>query len=193
MKRITSLLAAAVLATTAAGAFAQGKPAPSAAERGKIEADGARITATVESIDQATRKVVLKGEKGGTMSFVAGPDVRNLAQVSKGDKVTVDFLQAVGVRLVKTDSKLRERTISEDVKRAAPGQMPGGVMTREVKVVASVEAVDAKKSSVTLRGPERTLTMKVDDPAILKDVKAGDMVEAVYLEGVAIKVEKGAK
>jgi Cu/Ag efflux protein CusF len=193
MNRFASLLAALAVTTAVAEALAQDKPAPSAAERGRIEADGARITATVESIDQASRKVTLKSAKGGTMSFVAGDDVRNLAQVSKGDTVTVDFLQAIGVRLVKTDSKVRERTMSEDVKRAAPGQMPGGVMTREVKVVASVEAVDVKKSSVTLRGPQRTVTMKVEDPAVLKGVKAGDMVEAVYMEGVAIKVEKGAK
>jgi Cu/Ag efflux protein CusF len=193
MKKISSLIAAAVLAAATGQALAQDKSAQTAAQRGKGEAAGMRITATVESIDQATRKVTLKGPEGNLMSFVASDEVRNLAQVNKGDKVTVDYLQAIGMRLAKTDSKIRERVISEDVKRAAPGQMPGGTMTREVRVVASVEAVDAKKSSITLRGPERTLTMKVEDPKVLEGVKKGDMVEAVYLEGVSIKVEKGAK
>ena len=59
----------------------------------------------------------------------------------------------------------------------------------DVKVVASVEAVDAKAGKVTLRGVEHTVVLKVD-PALLKNVKVGDMVEAEFVEALAVKVEK---
>jgi Cu/Ag efflux protein CusF len=79
------------------------------------------------------------------------------------------------------------------MERAAVGQKPGGVAVREVRVIASVEAIDTKKQMVTLRGPQHTVSMKVQDPAMLKGVKVGDMVEGVYTEAVALKVEKGPK
>jgi Cu/Ag efflux protein CusF len=194
MKTLTRLFAAAALSMLAAHSFAQDKKsAPSAAEQGKGAMEITRVTATVESIDQATRTVTLKDSDGKLFAFVAGPDVRNLAQVSKGDVVNLDYGVALAVRLAKSASKVRERTVTEGMQRAAVGQMPGGVIAREVKVVASVEAIDTKKQIVTLRGPEHTVAMKVQDPAMLKGVKVGDMVEAVYTEALAIKVEKGAK
>jgi Cu/Ag efflux protein CusF len=193
MKPITRLFAAAALSMLAAHTFAQDKSKASPAAQGKGVAEIVRVTATVESIDQATRTVTLKDSKGKLFAFVAGDDVRNLAQVSKGDVVTLDYAAALAVRLAKSASKVRERTVTEGVKRAEVGQMPGGMAVREVKVVASVEAIDAKKQMVTLRGPEHTVSMKVQDPAMLQGVKKGDMVEAVYTEAVAIKVEKGAK
>jgi Cu/Ag efflux protein CusF len=194
MKPITRLFVAGALSVLAAHAFAQEKkPAPSPAAQGKGVVEVTRVTATVESIDQATRTVTLKDSGGKLFAFVAGDDVRNLAQVSKGDVVTLDYAQALAVRLAKSASKTRERTVTEGVQRAAPGQMPGGVAAREIKVIASVEDIDAKKQMVTLRGPEHTVAVKVQDPAMLQGVKKGDMVEASYTEAVAIKVEKGAK
>ncbi|HEY2629717.1 MAG TPA: hypothetical protein VGI57_11345 [Usitatibacter sp.] len=148
------------------------------------------VTATVDEINQTTREVTLKDtQSGAKVSFVAGPEVKNLAQVHKGDIVTIAYGEAVGIKLDKTDSKVRERTVTEGATRAKPGEQPGMVAMREVKVVASVEKID--KDHVTLRGPEHTETIKVKDPEVLKKVKVGDFVTAVYQEAVAIKVEKG--
>jgi Cu/Ag efflux protein CusF len=185
--------AAWLLSLAAVNAIAQDKSATSPGVQGKGVAEIVRVTATVEAIDQATRTVTLKDSKGGLHTFVASDEVRNLAQVGKGDVVTLEYAAALAVRLAKTDSKVRERTVTEGVKRSEPGQMPGGAAVREVKVIASVESIDAKAQTVTLRGPEHTATVKVQDPASLKGVKKGDMVEAVYTEAVALKVEKGAK
>jgi Cu/Ag efflux protein CusF len=185
--------AAWLLSLAAVNAVAQDKAAPTAAAQGKGVAEVVRVTATVEAIDQATRTVTLKDSKGALHTFVASDEVRNLAQVGKGDVVTLDYAAALAVRLAKTESKVRERTVTEGVQRSQPGQMPGGKAIREVKVIASVEAIDAKAQKVTLRGPQNTVTMKVEDPAMLKGVKKGDMVEAVYVEAVALKVEKAAK
>lgn len=49
-------------------------------------------TAVVESVDQKTREVSLRDSATGQQfSVVAGPEVRNLAQVEAGDTVRLDF------------------------------------------------------------------------------------------------------
>ena len=49
--------------------------------------------------------------------------------------------------------------------------------------------VDAKKQVITLRGPERTVKLKIKDPEQIKLIKKGDQVEGVYAEAVALSVE----
>ena len=169
---------AALLAATAVAAFAQVGAAAVAT-----------VTATVEDINQATREVTLKDTKtGAKVSFVAGPEVKNLAQVGKGDLVTIAYGEAVGIKLEKTNNHVRSRTVTESSERAKPGEKPGMVAMREVKVVASIEKID--KDQVTLKGPQHTETIQVKDPEVLKKVKVGDFVTAVYQEAVAVKVEK---
>ncbi|MBK7660435.1 MAG: hypothetical protein IPJ28_15505 [Betaproteobacteria bacterium] len=60
-----------------------------------------------------------------------------------------------------------------------------------MKIVASVEAIDAKAGKVTVRGPQRTVVLSAKDAAVLKTLKKGDMIEATFAESVTIKVEKG--
>jgi Cu/Ag efflux protein CusF len=187
-RRTASFIAACVLAT-ASTAFAQDQ---AKGPKGAGALGYAKVTATVEAIDQSTRTVTLKGEGGNTHTFVVGPDVKNLAQVSKGDIVTLEYAQALLVGVEKTTSKTRERVVTEGAKTAKPGDMPAAIAARDVSVVASVESLDKAKGTVTLRGPERTVTVKVRDPAMLKDVKAGDFVKASYTEAVAVSVAKPA-
>jgi Cu/Ag efflux protein CusF len=183
----------AIIAATALAfaAVAQDKkPAPAPAPKGAAAAEVAKVVATVESVDQTTRAVTLKGPKGDMVSFIAGPDVKNLAQVQKGDQVTIEYIAAVAATIKKASGQTRERIETEFKKGAPLGQKPAGIMGKDVKIVASVEAIDAKNNMVTLRGPQRTVTLKVKDNSMLKDVKVGDFVEAEYIEAVAVKVEK---
>ena len=47
----------------------------------------ATVTATVKSVDQATREVVLTDEQGAEVSFIAGENVQSLAQLKAGEAV----------------------------------------------------------------------------------------------------------
>jgi hypothetical protein len=58
-----------------------------------------------------------------------------------------------------------------------------------VTVVAEVVAKDAKKRTVTLRGPRQTVELKAPRAEQLKLVAAGDRVEATYTEATAISIE----
>lgn len=182
------LIAAVALATLALTAHAQDKKA---ADKSAGVVGKASAVYVVDAIDQATRKVVLKDAAGNTLTFVAGDDVKNLPQVVKGDKVTFTVVEAVVLSLNKSSSTVRERVETETASTAPAGSKPAGTVTRSVKIVASVEAIDAKGGKVTVRGPQRTVDLPVKDPAVLKGLKVGDMVEAVFAESVSIKVEKG--
>ncbi|MBK7660312.1 MAG: hypothetical protein IPJ28_14795 [Betaproteobacteria bacterium] len=117
--------------------------------------------------------------------------MKNLPQVVKGDKVTFTVVEAVVLSLNKSTSTVRERVETETSSAAPAGSKPAGTVTRSVKIVASVEAIDAKAGKVTVRGPQRTVVLSVKDAAVLKTLKKGDMIEATFAESVTIKVEKG--
>jgi len=182
------LLAAAAIAAIALSAQAQDKKA---ADKTVGAVGKASAVYVVDAIDQATRKVVLKDATGQTLTFIAGDEVKNLPQVVKGDKVTFTVVEAVVLSLNKSTSTVRERVETETASAAPAGSKPAGTVTRSVKIVASVEAIDAKAGKVTVRGPQRTIVLSVKDAAALKTLKKDDMIEATFAESVTIKVEKG--
>lgn len=150
-------------------------------------------TATVEAVDPATRTVTLKNPKGETRTVVAGEEVRNFDQIKKGDKVTLKYMEALTLELKKDGKAVVGRQSAEAMKRAAPGQKPGGVATRETTITAEVVAIDAAKKTVSLKGPQgRVVDLNVQDPEQLKLIKKGDKVEAVYTEALAISMEPAA-
>jgi Cu/Ag efflux protein CusF len=155
--------------------------------------DVVKVTATVTAIDQATRVVTLTDAKGKKVTFVAADEVRNLAQVKVGDVVTMEYAQALAVSLKKSTKTSPQRSVTEGVTRAASGMKPGGVAVREVTVTAAVVAIDPKTNVVTLRGPDATVDVKVQDPSVLAGFKPGDFVDAVYREALAVKVEPAKK
>jgi Cu/Ag efflux protein CusF len=69
---------------------------------------------------------------------------------------------------------------------AKPRVAEAGVIT----VRGTVEAVDAEKKTVTLKGPKRSVTLQVRDPQKLEAIKVGDPVVAKYYEALAIEVKK---
>src|ERR1700693_6207534 len=62
--------------------------------------------ATVESVDQTTRQVLLSDPSGNLLTVTAGPGIRNLAQVHAGDQVHVIYQRAVAVRLASPGGSL---------------------------------------------------------------------------------------
>ena len=183
---IAAFATAAILAPQAAaqtGAAVVGKgPGVAAA------AQTVKVTATITAIDAATRDVTLKGPQGREVVVTAGPEVRNFAQMKVGDKVDVEYVEALTLELKKGGGQAVAKTESAGAARAAPGQAPGGIVGRQVKVVADVVAVDKDKGMVTLKGPQRTVELKVQDPKQLALIAKGDQVEATYSEAVAIGV-----
>ena len=66
-------------APAAAPKAAAPKAEPAKAPEVKVAGETAKVTATVEAIDQKTREVTLKGPKGNKISFVAGPELTRIS------------------------------------------------------------------------------------------------------------------
>jgi Cu/Ag efflux protein CusF len=162
---------------------------PGAAAAGEV----VTVTAAVTAVDKASRTVTLKGPQGNTFRVVAGPEVRNFDQIKVGDELIVTHVEALTLELKKGGSGIRERVESETGGRAAAGDKPGAAAVRRVTVVADVVAVNARAQTVTLRGPQHTVDLRVKDPAQLAAIKVGDQVEATYTEGIAISLAAPAK
>jgi Cu/Ag efflux protein CusF len=193
------LIATAAALVCAAPAFAQQKPSvggESAVTTSPGKGSAARvvtITASVEAVDPAERTVTLKGPRGNVVTIPVGPQVKNFDKIKVGDMVAVRYLEALSLELKKNGSGVRERSEREAKDSAKPGEQPAAGVARQVTVVADVVAVDPKRQTITLRGPKRTVDLRVKDPNQLKLVKVGDQVEATYTEALAVSVEPAPK
>jgi len=199
MKKLLSVFVVTMLILSLGGVAIAGEKkepaAPAKTQKPAFEKSGlVTVTATVEAIDLATRMVTLKGPKGNTFTFKAGEEVRNLPQVKVGDQVVAKYYESIAIEVKKPGEATPGVTKEEVVKRAKPGEMPAGVVASQVTITATVDAIDMKKPSVTLKGPEgNTKEIKVKDPKKLKNVKVGDKVVITYTEALALSVEKAEK
>jgi len=149
--------------------------------------------ATVEGVDPATRTVKLKLKDGTTRSFVASEDVRNFDQIKAGDKLKVRYAEAFTIELKKDGKAAVGRKETESMKRAAPGQKPGGVAEREVQATGDVVNVDAAAKKVSVKNAQgEIIELPVQDPEQLKLIKKGDQVQVTYRQALAIALEAPA-
>ena len=177
------------LVSMAAPAFAQQGAVVTGSAPGKVgAAQTVEATATITAINAATREVTLKGPQGNEMTIIAGPEVKNFAQMKVGDLVTAQYVEALVLELKKGSTAPVSRVTDDATVAAKPGAMPGAATGRRITVVAEVMALDAAKQTVTLRGPRQTIDLKVNDPAQFKLMAKGDRVEATYTQAVAVAV-----
>jgi Cu/Ag efflux protein CusF len=152
-----------------------------------------KIAATITAIDAATRAVTLKGPQGNQLTIAVGPDVKNFAQMKVGDQVNVEYIEALTLELKKGSTAPVARSDQAAAGSAKPGERPAGAAGRQVTVTAEVVGLDPAAQTVTLRGPQRTVELKVRDPEQFKRVAKGDRVEATYTEALVVAVEPAKK
>ncbi|HYG85706.1 MAG TPA: hypothetical protein VD978_05570 [Azospirillum sp.] len=59
------------------------------------------ITAVIEDIDQAARRVTLRGPQGRARTIQVSPDVQGLENVHKGDEVVIRQTEAISLAVVR--------------------------------------------------------------------------------------------
>jgi hypothetical protein len=168
---------------------------PAAAKGGAIVVtDSAHAKATIVDIKKKERALTLRDEQGAEFVVIAGEEVRNFAQIKKGDIVEVDYRRAAASALEKaSDATVAGQTTA--VERAPAGGKPGMMAMQTSTIVATVLDIDHKNRVVTLQGPKGGI-VTVAVPADMKtfdSLKKGDKVSAVYTEAVAISVRSPAK
>ena len=158
---------------------------PAMAIREKVTA-----TATVKAINLETREVTLQGKKGKPFTITVSEAVTNLPQVKVGDRVVVTYYEALMVQLTGTAGDgLTRRTDTLGVGRSEPGQTPSGAMRDTVKITANILSVNKKTRKVIIQGPKKAITVTVPKDMDISKVKAGQQIEAEYMQELAISVE----
>ena len=111
-------------------------------------------SATVESIDHATRDVRLRDNADGTVfNVTAGPEVRNLEQVNAGDQVNVDFYQAITASMA-DPADTGEKATAVVAGRAPEGSAPGALAATSESLVVTLVNYDDSTGIATFRTPD---------------------------------------
>jgi Cu/Ag efflux protein CusF len=148
-------------------------------------------TGTIESVDMASRLVTVKGPEGGMITVQAGPEVKNLDQVKKGDQVTVSYYQSMAVDVIASGSAPKSGTETAKVS-AEPGAKPAGAVGRQERKTVKIASVDPIKKAISFYDKDgRWREVSMDRPDLehyLTELKDGDTVEVVFTEALAVSI-----
>ena len=143
----------------------------------------------VVAVDARTRQLDIELASGRLIGLKAGQEVHRLADVRAGDLVSVAFVEALVLELRKNGAPIVARSGGTDMRRGPSNAAPSAVRTTEETVLADVLAVDRDQGYVRLRGPQRTINLRIHDPAQLALIQPGDQVQATFTEAVAVSVD----
>ena len=189
-----AIIIIALAAAFAVNASAQTTVMKSSSQPGKASAEQiVDVTAMIVGIDRTTRDITLRGPRGNWVVVTAGPEVKNFDQMNVGDQVHARYSEALVLELKKGNDLAVTRTEEKSAQGAMPGAQPHGIAGRRITVVADVVGVNRATKTVTLKGPQLTVDVKVDDPDQLRRIKKGDQVYATYTQALAMVVEAAPK
>ncbi|BCO15589.1 hypothetical protein RIMD111065_39450 [Aeromonas hydrophila] len=144
--------------------------------------------ATVTAIDMTSRKVSLKNAAGEAFDIVAGEQVTNLANLKVGDVVALRYLQMLDLELLKGTAGVRKRIVEVAAGKAEAGEKPGAGIGKKVTLYGDVIAVDKGQQTITVKGVDHTLVLKVHNPAQFALIAKGDQIKAVQTQAVGIGI-----
>jgi hypothetical protein len=165
--------------------------AQTAGEQGIDEVDVVKVTATVEKVDFAKRKVSVLFDDGKKKTLRADDSVRNLAQVKVGDHLTLTYADEIVILVGKT--KETAGAAGADLVSVAPkGSKPGAVMAQTTSLTAKVLSVDPVKRRVVLEEPDgKNKTVKLSKKVSnLDQLKPGETIDMIVTEELVINVTR---
>ena len=193
--RFATVGATVLLAGSAALLGAVTAPPAWAQARGAARTDAVEMRATVESIDQGSRTVLLREEDGSLATVKVSPNVRNLPQVKAGDTVVLQYGETLIAQAVASGAPAGRPTAEAMTARAPKGAMPGGLLQDAVTVRVTVTAIDLSHNMVSFTGPggaSHTVPVRHPDmQRLLRSLKVGDQVDVTYERALAVRVIRG--
>lgn len=179
----------------AAGMFAMGLLLSSgspADAQGAVVAEQFEAKATVETIDQASRMALLRGEDGRLVTVTVGPEVRNLAQVKPGDRIVMRIRLGVLAEMAPPDGAGGPTGEADVVARAPAGAKPSGFAGGAMRVRVTFNGYDRNTRTVAYTLPSGQQRKAVLQTEPMRDfaagLKAGEKVDVTFMRSVAVSV-----
>jgi Cu/Ag efflux protein CusF len=183
MNLVKWLLPGVILAALASYAWAQSEPA--------VTSNFVKTTATVKSIDPATRAVTLEGPKGTTTVHV-DPAVKNFSNLKVGDVVNVSYYESVAAQIVKGKQTVSDPAAATFAYGSPKGMKPSGGAGASVTASVKVQAIDLGTNTVAFTGNDGvTHIVEVKTPEMkefIRTLKPGDHVDVTFTDSVAVSV-----
>ncbi|MEE8107466.1 MAG: hypothetical protein V3T86_18175 [Planctomycetota bacterium] len=155
------------------------------------------VESTVQAVNAETREITLQREDGTKVVVIAGPQVRNFAQIAVGDTVKARYRVSVTAQRLKPDEAGPEPTAELAVGLAEEGSKPGIDVGAGVEMTVTVESVDTKQHIVVFKGKGRPAgelhsvrAERDEGRRFIAGLKVGDRVKLSYTEAIAITVEE---
>jgi hypothetical protein len=146
------------------------------------------IAGKVVAINPETRLMTVRTADGTFEVMHIPPEVTRVDHIKIGNTVRVTETEAVLVDIEKGTDAGAMGAISRTAGEAKPGDKPAGTLVDKLTLYGKVEAVDRAASTITVRGPKQTLTLKVEDRELLADLAPGDGVIATYVRTITGEV-----
>ena len=194
---------ARTLAAVASIALAAGSTLPAHSQTGgavvatkpgtALAAQTVKLDATITAIDPKTRAVTLKGPQGNEVVIIAGPEVKNFAQIRAGDKVVVSYYRGIAAQVLPPGAAASKEVNQLDLGASAqPGAKPAAGVGSAIRGTVVVQKIDVAANQLTILKPDgssRTIPIESDEgKAFIKKLKKGDKVDVVYAEALAVEV-----
>ncbi len=157
------------------------------------------LESTVQAVDAETREITLERQDGTKVVMVAGPEVRNFAQIAVGDTVRARYRVTLTAHRLKPDEVAPEPTVGLAVGVAEKGAKPGIGIGAGLEVTVTVQSVDTKQHIVVFTGPagegpagelHSVRAQRDEGRRFIAGLKVGDRVKLVYTEAIALTVEE---
>jgi len=163
----------------------------SAAIKKALESPPRHLQAQIVGIEPTTRTLTLKGTDGNIVPVVVRKEATNFASLQIGDQVDVLMKRAMLVRAIKTSEKdngLRKRVETDVYAPGADGSGYGSV--HQMEILATVQHINKKTKTITLRGPWKTETFPLTPEVASDNLKAGDTIRAIFVSAIAVDVTR---
>lgn len=148
-------------------------------------------SATVEAVDPASRAVTLRGDADGEVfTVIAGDEVQNFGQIEAGDRVELDFYEAVAVGMALPEDS-GETMTAVVAGRAPEGSRPASVAAITTSMVVEVVSYDDNSGLATIITPDGQTRRVTVQPALrtfAAQRNRGDRVAVTITEAVAVAI-----
>jgi hypothetical protein len=190
-KKMTLALLMAVAAVAGGERTAAAQSTAAKATPRVVVAETTSIEARLDAVDVKTRRMMVTGPRGKTLTLKVGPDVKDLDQVKPGDQLVVRYFEPLAL-FVRKGNEPRVAAEGAAVQVAPNSKKPVAVPVDTFEFKGTVEGIEYAKPRLTLKGAEgKTRTIKVD-PSVKRfnEVKKGDQIVVRYTEATAFSVRK---
>lgn len=180
MKTLKTVALAAMLTTTVlvSGARVSGQSKT-------IPGESITVTATIVAIEQSTRTMTVKDDKGIYETIDAPPEMKRFSELKVGDKITARYYANVVVRLKKPNEPAVD--VGSGAVTRGTGTSPSGTAAIQRTLTVTVTAKDPKTSAVTVGAPNGYVySRKVSDKKTFDALKVGDRLDMTWTDALLI-------